>query len=104
LSDEAVREEIRRSALEDAARERLFNQWEDVVGGDYGVASRPVKLEAGELTVEVPSKDEADYLMRHVAEIIARIDSQVAPRLVTKISFSDSYSPWFRGGQRGPGR
>jgi hypothetical protein len=83
----AVREAIKRSRATDAyVRETLFNQWSDLVGRLFtGVESRPVKLEAGELTVEVDSPGDAKIMQVYAPRVMARISQKVGEGVVTKL-------------------
>jgi predicted nucleic acid-binding Zn ribbon protein len=88
-----------------AAEAKLFGQWSDVVGADLSEHCRPVKLEAGELTVEAESTAWATQIRLLTAKLIARIGGEVGAGVVTKLMVHGPVTPsWTKGPKRVRGR
>jgi len=88
-----------------AAEAKLFGQWSDVVGADLSEHCRPVKLEAGELTVEAESTAWATQIRLLTAKLIARIGGEVGGGVVTKLTVHGPVTPsWTKGPKRVRGR
>jgi predicted nucleic acid-binding Zn ribbon protein len=88
-----------------AAEATVFGQWERVVGAEVAAHSRPVKLEAGELTVEAESTAWATQLRLLAGKLVSRISAEVGRGVVTKLHVHGPAAPsWDRGVRRVRGR
>lgn len=88
-----------------AAEARLFGDWEKVVGEDVADHCRPVKLEAGELTVEANSTAWATQLRLLAASLLRKIAAEVGHNVVTRLHIHGPAAPtWNRGPRRVRGR
>jgi predicted nucleic acid-binding Zn ribbon protein len=88
-----------------AAEAKLFGQWPDVVGADLAQHCRPVRLEAGELTVEAESTAWATQIRLLTAKLIGRIGGEVGAGIVTKLTVHGPVTPsWTKGPKRVRGR
>jgi predicted nucleic acid-binding Zn ribbon protein len=88
-----------------AAEAKLFGSWPEVVGADLAAHSRPVKLEAGELTVEAESTAWATQIRLLTTKLIARIGREVGSGVVTKLVVHGPVTPsWAKGPKRVRGR
>ena len=88
-----------------AAEATVFGAWERVVGPDVAKHSRPVKLEAGELTVEAESTAWATQLRLLAGSLLKRIAAEVGHNVVTKLNIHGPAAPsWNRGPRRVRGR
>jgi predicted nucleic acid-binding Zn ribbon protein len=88
-----------------AAEAKLFGQWPDVVGADMAQHCRPVKLEAGELTVEAESTAWATQIRLLTTKLIGRIGREVGAGIVTKLTVHGPVTPsWSKGPKRVRGR
>lgn len=88
-----------------AAEATVFGAWERVVGPDIAKHSRPVKLEAGELTVEAESTAWATQLRMLAASLLKRIAAEVGHNVVTKLHIHGPAAPsWNKGPRRVRGR
>jgi predicted nucleic acid-binding Zn ribbon protein len=83
----------------------VFGAWERVVGADVASHCRPVKLEAGELTVEAESTAWATQLRLLAGKLLGRIAGEVGNGVVTKLHIHGPAAPsWNRGPRRVRGR
>ena len=88
-----------------AAEATVFGAWEKVVGADIAKHSRPVKLDAGVLTVEAESTAWATQLRMLAATLIKKIASEVGHNVVTRLNIHGPAAPsWNRGPRRVQGR
>jgi predicted nucleic acid-binding Zn ribbon protein len=88
-----------------AAEATVFGAWERVVGADIAQHSRPVKLEAGELTVEAESTAWATQLRLLAGSLLRRIAGEVGHDVVTSLHVHGPARPsWGRGPRRVRGR
>jgi predicted nucleic acid-binding Zn ribbon protein len=88
------------------AEATVFGSWEHVVGPDIAAHSRPVKLEAGELTVEAESTAWATQLRLLAGTILSRIAAVVGHNVVLRVRVHGPTAPsWTHGRKRvkGPG-
>ncbi|GIE92213.1 DUF721 domain-containing protein [Actinoplanes regularis] len=87
------------------AEATVFGAWEKVVGPDIAAHSRPVKLEAGVLTVEAESTAWATQLRMLTARLLKQIAAEVGHKVVTKLNIHGPAAPsWNRGPRRVQGR
>ncbi len=88
-----------------AAEAKVFGAWEKVVGPDIAEHSRPVKLDAGVLTVEAESTAWATQLRLLAASLLKRIAAEVGHNVVTKLNIHGPAAPsWNKGPRRVQGR
>ena len=88
-----------------AAEAKVFGAWEKVVGPDVAKHSRPVKLDAGVLTVEAESTAWATQLRLLCGNLLKRIAAEVGHNVVTKLNIHGPAAPsWNRGPRRVQGR
>jgi predicted nucleic acid-binding Zn ribbon protein len=88
-----------------AAEATVFGAWERVVGEDIAKHSRPVKLDAGVLTVEAESTAWATQLRMLAATLLRKIASEVGHNVVTRLNIHGPAAPsWNRGPRRVQGR
>ena len=88
-----------------AAEAKVFGAWEKVVGPDVAQHSRPVKLDAGVLTVEAESTAWATQLRMLAASLLKRIAAEVGHNVVTKLNIHGPAAPsWNKGPRRVQGR
>jgi len=87
------------------AEATVFGAWERVVGPDIAKHSRPVKLDAGVLTVEAESTAWATQLRMLAAKLLRNIGTEVGHNVVTKLNIHGPAAPsWNRGPRRVQGR
>ena len=87
------------------AEATVFGAWERVVGPDIAKHSRPVKLDAGVLTVEAESTAWATQLRMLAASLLRNIASEVGHNVVTKLNIHGPAAPsWTKGPRRVQGR
>ena len=87
------------------AEATVFGAWEKVVGPDIAKHSRPVKLDAGVLTVEAESTAWATQLRLLAASLLRNIAAEVGHNVVTKLNIHGPAAPsWQRGPRRVQGR
>jgi predicted nucleic acid-binding Zn ribbon protein len=87
------------------AEATVFGAWEKVVGPDIAKHSRPVKLDAGVLTVEAESTAWATQLRMLAASLLRNIASEVGHNVVTKLNIHGPAAPsWAKGPRRVQGR
>jgi predicted nucleic acid-binding Zn ribbon protein len=88
-----------------AAEAKVFGAWEKVVGPDVAKHSRPVKLDAGVLTVEAESTAWATQLRLLAGNLLKRIAAEVGHNVVTKLNIHGPAAPsWNKGPRRVQGR
>ncbi|MFI7545518.1 DUF721 domain-containing protein [Actinoplanes sp. NPDC049599] len=88
-----------------AAEAKVFGAWEKVVGADVAQHSRPVKLDAGVLTVEAESTAWATQLRMLAGNLLKRIAAEVGHNVVTKLNIHGPAAPsWNKGPRRVQGR
>ena len=87
------------------AEATVFGAWEKVVGPDIAKHSRPVKLDAGVLTVEAESTAWATQLRMLAATLLRNIAAEVGHNVVTRLNVHGPAAPsWQRGPRRVQGR
>jgi predicted nucleic acid-binding Zn ribbon protein len=87
------------------AEAMVFGAWERVVGPDIARHSRPVKLDAGVLTVEAESTAWATQLRMLAANLLKSIAAEVGHNVVTRLTIHGPAAPsWGRGPRRVQGR
>ncbi len=87
------------------AEATVFGAWERVVGADIAQHSRPVKLDAGVLTVEAESTAWATQLRMLAATLLRNIGKEVGHNVVTKLNIHGPAAPsWNKGPRRVQGR
>ncbi|MGK5679924.1 DUF721 domain-containing protein [Actinoplanes sp. URMC 104] len=87
------------------AEATVFGAWEKVVGPEIAQHSRPVKLDAGVLTVEAESTAWATQLRLLAATLLRNIAKEVGHNVVTKLNIHGPAAPsWNRGPRRVQGR
>nr|WP_236030821.1 DciA family protein [Actinoplanes lichenicola] len=87
------------------AEATVFGAWEKVVGPDIAQHSRPVKLDAGVLTVEAESTAWATQLRLLAAKLLRSIAAEVGHNVVTKLNIHGPAAPsWSKGPRRVQGR
>jgi predicted nucleic acid-binding Zn ribbon protein len=87
------------------AEATVFGAWEKVVGPDIAKHSRPIKLDAGVLTVEAESTAWATQLRMLAASLIKRIAAEVGHNVVTRLNIHGPAAPsWNKGPRRVQGR
>jgi predicted nucleic acid-binding Zn ribbon protein len=87
------------------AEAMVFGAWEKVVGPDVAKHSRPVKLDAGVLTVEAESTAWATQLRLLAGRLIKIIAAEVGHNVVTRLNIHGPAAPsWNRGPRRVQGR
>ena len=87
------------------AEATVFAAWERVVGQDIAKHSRPVKLDAGVLTVEAESTAWATQLRMLAASLLRNIATEVGHNVVTKLNIHGPAAPsWNKGPRRVQGR
>lgn len=88
-----------------AAEAKVFGAWEKVVGPDIAEHSRPIKLDAGVLTVEAESTAWATQLRLLAGNLLKRIAAEVGHNVVTKLNIHGPAAPsWNKGSRRVQGR
>ncbi|GID97618.1 DUF721 domain-containing protein [Amorphoplanes digitatis] len=88
-----------------AAEATVFGAWEKVVGPDVAQHSRPMKLDAGVLTVEAESTAWATQLRLLAGNLLKRIAAEVGHNVVTKLNIHGPAAPsWNKGPRRVQGR
>jgi predicted nucleic acid-binding Zn ribbon protein len=88
-----------------AAEAKVFGAWEKVVGEDIAKHSRPIKLDAGVLTVEAESTAWATQLRMLAGKLIKSIAAEVGHNVVTKLNIHGPAAPsWNKGPRRVQGR
>lgn len=88
-----------------AAEASLFGAWERVVGPEVAQHCRPVRLEAGELTLEASSTAWATQLRLLTGSLLKQIAAAVGHNVVTKLRVHGPAAPsWNRGPRRIRGR
>ncbi|MEV4349002.1 DciA family protein [Actinoplanes sp. NPDC049596] len=87
------------------AEATVFGAWEKVVGPEIASHSRPVKLDAGVLTVEAESTAWATQLRLLAATLLRNIAGEVGHNVVTKLNIHGPAAPsWSKGPRRVQGR
>jgi predicted nucleic acid-binding Zn ribbon protein len=87
------------------AEATVFAAWEKVVGAEIAQHSRPVKLDAGVLTVEAESTAWATQLRLLAATLLRNIAGEVGHNVVTKLNIHGPAAPsWAKGPRRVQGR
>jgi predicted nucleic acid-binding Zn ribbon protein len=87
------------------AEATVFGAWEKVVGADIAKHSRPVKLDAGVLTVEAESTAWATQLRMLAATLLRSIAKEVGHNVVTRLNIHGPAAPsWNKGPRRVQGR
>ena len=87
------------------AEATVLGAWEKVVGEDIAKHSRPVKLDAGVLTVEAESTAWATQLRMLAATLLRNIASEVGHNVVTRLNIHGPAAPsWNKGPRRVQGR
>jgi predicted nucleic acid-binding Zn ribbon protein len=87
------------------AEATVFGAWEKVVGEDIAKHSRPVKLDAGVLTVEAESTAWATQLRMLAASLLRSIAAEVGHNVVTRLNIHGPAAPsWNKGPRRVQGR
>src|SRR4029450_6699521 len=87
------------------AEATVFGAWEKVVGADIAKHSRPIKLDAGVLTVEAESTAWATQLRLLAATLLTKIAAEVGHNVVTRLNIHGPAAPaWNRGPRRVQGR
>jgi predicted nucleic acid-binding Zn ribbon protein len=87
------------------AEAMVFGAWEKVVGPDIAKHSRPVKLDAGVLTVEAESTAWATQLRLLTARLLKSIAAEVGHNVVTRLNIHGPAVPtWTKGPRRVQGR
>ena len=87
------------------AEATVFGAWEKVVGEDIAKHSRPIKLDAGVLTVEAESTAWATQLRMLAAGLLRSIAVEVGHNVVTRLNIHGPAAPsWSRGPRRVQGR
>jgi predicted nucleic acid-binding Zn ribbon protein len=87
------------------AEATVFGAWEKVVGPDIAKHSRPVKLDAGVLTVEAESTAWATQLRLLTGKLLKSIAAEVGHNVVNRLNIHGPAAPsWNRGPRRVQGR
>ncbi|MCM4081807.1 DUF721 domain-containing protein [Paractinoplanes hotanensis] len=87
------------------AEATVFGAWEKVVGPEIAQHCRPVKLDAGVLTVEAESTAWATQLRMLNAKLLRNIAGEVGHNVVTKMNIHGPAAPsWNKGPRRVQGR
>ncbi|GIF08823.1 hypothetical protein Asi03nite_63610 [Actinoplanes siamensis] len=87
------------------AEATVLGSWEKVVGPDVAAHSRPVKLDAGVLTVEAESTAWATQLRMLTGQLLKQIAGEVGHNVVTRLNIHGPAAPsWSRGPRRVQGR
>ncbi|BCJ43629.1 UPF0232 protein [Actinoplanes ianthinogenes] len=87
------------------AEATVFGSWEKVVGPDIAAHSRPVRLDAGVLTVEAESTAWATQLRMLTGKLLQQIAGEVGHNVVTRLNIHGPAAPsWSRGPRRVQGR
>ncbi|MCO8277616.1 DciA family protein [Actinoplanes sp. TRM 88003] len=87
------------------AEATVFGAWEKVVGPEIAKHCRPVKLDAGVLTVEAESTAWATQLRLLNAKLLRNIAGEVGHNVVTKMNIHGPAAPsWNKGPRRVQGR
>jgi predicted nucleic acid-binding Zn ribbon protein len=87
------------------AEATVFGAWEKVVGADIAKHSRPVKLDAGVLTVEAESTAWATQLRMLAGSLIKSIAAEVGHNVVIRLNIHGPAAPsWTKGPRRVQGR
>jgi predicted nucleic acid-binding Zn ribbon protein len=87
------------------AEATVFGAWEKVVGADIAKHSRPVKLDAGVLTVEAESTAWATQLRMLAGSLLKSIAAEVGHNVVTRLNIHGPAAPsWSKGPRRVQGR
>jgi len=88
-----------------AAEAKVFGAWEKVVGADIAKHSRPIKLDAGVLTVEAESTAWATQLRMLAGNLLKIIAAEIGHNVVTKLNIHGPAAPsWNKGPRRVQGR
>jgi predicted nucleic acid-binding Zn ribbon protein len=87
------------------AEATVFGAWERVVGADIAKHSRPIKLDAGVLTVEAESTAWATQLRLLAGTLIKNIAKEVGHNVVIRLQIHGPAAPsWTKGPRRVQGR
>ncbi|HEX9998895.1 MAG TPA: DciA family protein [Actinoplanes sp.] len=87
------------------AEAMVFGAWEKVVGPDIAKHSRPVKLDAGVLTVEAESTAWATQLRLLTGRLLKSIAAEVGHNVVARLNIHGPAVPsWTKGPRRVQGR
>ncbi|MCY1143945.1 DciA family protein [Actinoplanes sp. Pm04-4] len=87
------------------AEATVFGAWEKVVGPEIAKHCRPVKLDAGILTVEAESTAWATQLRLLNAKLLRNIAGEVGHNVVTRMNIHGPAAPsWNKGPRRVQGR
>jgi len=87
------------------AEATVFGAWEKVVGAEIASHSRPVKLDAGVLTVEAESTAWATQLRMLAATLLRNIAGEIGHNVVTRLNIHGPAAPsWSKGPRRVQGR
>jgi predicted nucleic acid-binding Zn ribbon protein len=87
------------------AEATVFGAWEKVVGPDIAQHSRPVKLDAGVLTVEAESTAWATQLRLMTGQLLKSIAAEVGHNVVARLNIHGPAVPsWNKGPRRVQGR
>jgi predicted nucleic acid-binding Zn ribbon protein len=87
------------------AEATVFGAWEKVVGPDIAKHSRPIKLDAGVLTVEAESTAWATQLRLLAGKLLKSIAAEVGHNVVTRLNIHGPAAPsWTKGPRRVQGR
>ncbi len=87
------------------AEATVFGAWEKVVGADIAKHSRPIKLDAGVLTVEAESTAWATQLRLLAGKLIKSIAAEVGHNVVIRLNIHGPAAPsWSKGPRRVQGR
>ena len=87
------------------AEATVFGAWEKVVGPDIAEHSRPIKLDAGVLTVEAESTAWATQLRLMTGQLLRSIAAEVGHNVVARLNIHGPAVPtWTKGPRRVQGR
>ncbi|WP_221329713.1 DciA family protein [Actinoplanes sp. L3-i22] len=87
------------------AEATVFGAWEKVVGADIAAHSRPIKLDAGVLTVEAESTAWATQLRMLTGQLLKQIAGEVGHNVVNRLNIHGPAAPsWAKGPRRVQGR
>ncbi|KUL26567.1 RNA-binding protein [Actinoplanes awajinensis subsp. mycoplanecinus] len=87
------------------AEATVFGSWEKVVGADIAAHSKPVKLDAGVLTVEAESTAWATQLRMLTGRLLKQIAGEIGHNVVIRLNIHGPAAPsWNRGPRRVQGR
>ena len=77
-----------------AASARLVREWSVIAGEPWDKTTRPVRLQNGELMLEVSSPGEVSVLRYRTGELLARLDDNLGEGIVEVVRLKTARKPF----------